>query len=514
LRIAPSADIYGVSIRRFSGLSLAGKLAASFVAILALMTVLSTSSWFATSSLGGMLNTVAVTSSTETELIEAISDGFQEMQDHAKQTQLSHAIGTLEGSAGANQGRCSGCHAIEAAEKDRAQFEATGARIEEKLAALGGMVPDDKSRLALDTIRHNLKDWVAFYREYLKTTGAGQFETAHSIIVDRMLPLRQEIDTAVGQLTSAHRGRLDHSSQEAARTTGRSRWTILSAIGLAALAMVAIVLGLRRTSRSLHGITVELGQRARQMAGMAKEVSEGSQSAAQGAAEQAESLHQVSASAAEINATANRNADRAGASAELSSDFGRSLGEANERLEQLLLAMGEIQSGSEKVASIVRLIDDIAFQTNILALNAAVEAARAGESGLGFAVVAGEVRNLAQRSAKAAKETAVLIEQAIGAATKGKSRLGDVSAAFERLTGGAGRVNALAGEVRSGSLDQARQVKEITGRIEYISGLTDRASAGALEGARSGESLSEEAASLTALVTRLSEVVDGSQVAG
>jgi methyl-accepting chemotaxis protein len=503
-----------VSVRRFRNLSLAGKLAASFVAILALMTILSTSSWFAATSLGGMLNAVAVTSSTETELIEAISDGVQEMQDQAKQTQLSHAIGTLEGSAGANRGRCSGCHAIEAAEKDRAQFEATGARIEESIAALGGMIPDDKSRQALDTIRRNLKDWVALYREYLKTTGAGQFETAHSIIVDRMLPLRREIDTAVGQLTSAHRARLDRSAQEATRTTASSRWTTLGVIALAALAMVAIMFGLRRTSRSLHGITVELGQRARQMAGMAQEVSTGSQSAAQGATEQAESLHQVSASTAEINTAANRNAERAGTSAELSSEFGRSLGEANERLAQLLLAMGEIQSGSEKVASIVRLIDDIAFQTNILALNAAVEAARAGESGLGFAVVAEEVRNLAQRSAQAAKETAQLIEQAIGAATKGKSKLGDVSAAFERLTAGAGRVNQLAGDVRSGSLDQARQVKEITERIEYLSGLTDRASAGALEGARSGESLSEEAAGLTGLVTQLSALVDGRRVSG
>jgi methyl-accepting chemotaxis protein len=312
---------------------------------------------------------------------------------------------------------------------------------------------------------------------------------------------------------AAHRAALEGSAREGSLTGARSRWLILGLIGLAALVMAGVVMALRRTSRGLHRITVDLGQSARQVAGMAGRVSAGSQSAAHGASEQAAKLREVTASGAEVNDTAHRNAEKAGLSAELSNGFSHSLTDANERLTQLLAAMGEIQETSERVANIVRLIDGVAFQTNILSLNAAVEAARAGESGLGFAVVASEVRNLAQRSADAAKETAGLIDEAITAARNGMERLEGVSAAFQSLTEGAGKVAALAGELRTGSLEQVRQMEQITDRIEQIRKLTDSASTVAQQGAQAGESLSGEAAGLTHLVSRLVTVVDGNRAA-
>lgn len=500
-----------MEFRRPRGSSLARKLTISFVAILFLITLLSYSSWHAISSVGGIVDSITSTSATEDGLVADITDAFSEMQDLAKRTQLAHAIRELEHESGTGGRSCSTCHAVDATEHGREEFESTGARVHDYIAALRPMMDDAKSREVLDSMQRNLDEWITLYRQYLVEAGADRFEAAHSIVTDRLLPLHMQIDDAAGRLMGAHRARLDRFAGEATQTTRSNRWLAFGLIGIAVIVLSGMVLALRRTSGLLHRITLDLGHRARQVAAMAGQVSSASHSAAQGACQQADSLHQVSSSSAEINTTAHRNAEKAGTSADLSAEFSRRLGEANERLGQLLTAMGEIQGASEKVAQIVRLIDGVAFQTNILSLNAAVEAARAGESGLGFAVVAGEVRNLAQRSAQAAKDTAVLIDEAIAAARNGMARLTDVSAAFQSLTKGAERVTGLAGEVRAGSLDQVQQVDQITRRLGHIQHLTDSASAGALQGARAGESLTGEAARLTELVSRLVSVVDGSE---
>jgi hypothetical protein len=493
------------------GASLGRKLAISFGAILAVVAVLSFSSWRSIGSVGGKLEAVAGTSTTETGLIGDVSEAFQDMHDHAKRSQLAHAIQHLE--QGSATGVCSSCHTVEAPDKDRAEMDEAGERVQSYVAALRSMMTSADGLRALDQIEKDAAETRRLYGQYVAEMGAGRFESGHAIVTEQLLPLRKNIDTAAAQLVTAHRTGLEGMAQEGRQTGSRSRWLVLGLIGLAALVTVGVVITLRRTSRGLHQITVDLGQSARQVAGMAGEVSAGSQSAAQGASEQAAKLREVTASGAEVNDTAHRNAEKAGLSAELSKEFSHSLTDANQRLMQLLTAMGEIQQTSERVANIVRLIDGVAFQTNILSLNAAVEAARAGESGLGFAVVASEVRNLAQRSADAARETAGLIDEAIAAARNGMERLEGVSAAFQSLTEGAGRVAALAGELRTGSLEQARQMEQITERIDQIQSLTESASTVAEEGARAGESLNSEADGLTHMVSRLVTVVDGSHAA-
>ena len=498
-----------MQLRGFRGASLAGKLTASFAAILALVAALSFSSWHVIGSLGNVVQTIAGTTARQAALVDAVSAGFQEMQDHAKGTQLAHAIRELE--RGSSGRACSACHQMSGKESDGAEFEAIGARVQQSIAALRPMLADARERTAADTMDRDLQQWVELYRRYLVEAYANHFEAAHGIITEQMLPLHQEIDHAAAELISADHARLDRSAADAASTAARNRWLTLGLIALAAMVIAGIVIALRRTSRSLGRISVSLGQRARQVAAMAGEVSAGSQAAAHGASEQAGSLHQVSTASSEINGMAHRNAEKAGTSAELSADFGRALGDATRRMGELLTAMRGIQGASEKVAHIARLIDDIAFQTNILSLNAAVEAARAGESGLGFAVVAGEVRNLAQRSAQAARETGTLIDEAIAAARNGVSRLDDVSTAFRSLNEGAARVTALAGEVRAGSLQQVEQVEQIARRIGEIQRLTDSASSGALQGAHAGDSLSEEASRLAGLVSSLVSLVDGSR---
>src|SRR5262249_43417277 len=135
--------------------------------------------------------------------------------------------------------------------------------------------------------------------------------------------------------------------------------------------------------------------------------------------------------------------------------------QTNRALDSMVTAMAEINTQSDKISKIIKVIDEIAFQTNILALNAAVEAARAGEAGTGFAVVADEVRNLAQRCAQAARDTAALIEESIAKSNDGKVRMDEVTASIKLVTDEAAKVKMLVDEVNLGSGEQTRGIEQI-----------------------------------------------------
>jgi methyl-accepting chemotaxis protein len=186
---------------------------------------------------------------------------------------------------------------------------------------------------------------------------------------------------------------------------------------------------------------------------------------------------------------------------------GQVVSEANHTLEQMQASMQEINASSEKIGRIIKVIDEIAFQTNILALNAAVEAARAGEAGMGFAVVADEVRNLAQRSAQAAKDTAGMIEESIATSNQGRSKLEEVSKAIYAITEKATKVKGLVDNVKASSGEQARGVDEIAKAIMQVEKVTQTQAASAEETASAAEELNSQAAALRRVTGRLEELV-------
>ncbi|MBZ5585862.1 MAG: hypothetical protein LAQ30_27455 [Acidobacteriia bacterium] len=484
-------------------LSVRGKLAVSFLAITALVLALSYFSWNGIRTLGGMLDTAANVQARESNALAEIQAGFQAMEEHAKKTQLAHAIRGLEKSGGA----CSACHALDPAEADQAAFAAAAAKVRDAIVRIRPLLADDSGRAALDVMEKGVTGWTALYREYLSKAEGGDFAAAHDVIVDRMLPTLGEIEQALAQLAGRQRAFVEASGRQAGQTAGRSRWSVLVLIVLGGLVISGVLFVLRQTSRGISRLAVELGEQAGAVAGAAARVSGSSETLTRGAEDQAQSLEEVSASGADISATAKRNAENARNSAEVGTEVNRRLDDANCRLEELMSAMREIEESSAKVGRILRVIDEIAFQTNILALNAAVEAARAGEAGQGFAVVAGEVRNLAQRSAQAAKEIADLVEESITVTRKGAARLSGVTEAFRSLGDGARTVTRLAGDVRTGSLDQAQRVQTISGSIDRMRRVAKSAADGALESAGAGEELARQAETLKGIVGRLLTIV-------
>ncbi len=183
--------------------------------------------------------------------------------------------------------------------------------------------------------------------------------------------------------------------------------------------------------------------------------------------------------------------------------------QTNQSLDQMVVAMGEINTQSGKIAKIIKVIDEIAFQTNILALNAAVEAARAGEAGMGFAVVADEVRNLAQRSAQAAKDTASLIEESIAKSKDGKTKVDQVASAIRTITAESAKMKTLVDEVNLGSQEQARGIEQVGKAIVQMEKVTQSTAANAEETASAAEELNAQSETLKDVVGRLTAMVGG-----
>ncbi len=288
------------------------------------------------------------------------------------------------------------------------------------------------------------------------------------------------------------------------------RTGLLIIVGGAVSLLVAIGLTYWVTTsitRPVTRIVSILTNGATQVTSASTQVSQSSQEMAEGANEQASSLEEISSSLEEMSSMTQQNASNVREASSQTRGVQDSATSGSDAMERMQGAIAKIKSSSDETAKIIKTIDEIAFQTNLLALNAAVEAARAGEAGKGFAVVAEEVRNLAQRSAEAARSTSALIEESQRNADSGVSVTKEAAQSFREIVEGITSVNRLISEVTTASDEQARGIEQVNTGVAQMNQVTQANAANAEESASASEELSAQASELEDVVQNLGALV-------
>ncbi len=401
-----------------------------------------------------------------------------------------------------------GLHQRLVREKDPDEMEKLLARIRE---AEGGLSARMNEAGAGDSgVRAAQERLGTVNRKVTEILLRGDFAQAQQTLIEESNPAFDALIEAIGRFAAEAQTRAEAEAQRSHNGATRAAWWSLAA----ALAAIGAVLAgafafARGLANAFRRAVAQLASRTSQMEQASAQVTAASQAMAQGATAQAAAVQQTSATSEEISAMTRRNAENSQSAEKLMQETSAAVEAANQRLAGMVAAMEGIGESSGKISRIIQVIEEIAFQTNILALNAAVEAARAGEAGLGFAVVAEEVRNLAQRCAQAASDTTTLIEESIRRAAEGRNRIGQVGEAVRSVTQQASQARELVSSVRRSSAEQAQGIEQISRAVRELEQLTQRAAAGAEQTAAAGTELTAQSAGVRTLISGLETLVHG-----
>jgi methyl-accepting chemotaxis protein len=477
-----------------SQMTIGKKLMLGFAALLVVALGLAGGYLYSVGSLGGELKTATDVTAKKVFLISELQGNVFRMRS-AQRGVMLYSLGKVP----------------ERAQSNKQDFETRAASVEQILGQIKPLLVLEKARQDVASIETELPQLKGYFEQIAADSVSGDSDGAMKVNQEHSIASFDSMDATAQDLVEIEKRLTDDSSERGASATSRAHWMAYTLL-FAALAITPLVLLLvAHTTRQLRGVATNLAEGAEQITSASSQVASSSQTLAQGASEQASSLEETSSSSEEITSMTRKNAENSQAAAAVMAEVDQRVTDGNRTLEEMVQSMQEITGSSDKISKIIKVIDEIAFQTNILALNAAVEAARAGEAGMGFAVVADEVRSLAQRSAQAAKDTSALIEESIAKSNEGSQRLEHVAQVIHAITESAAKVKTLVDEVNLGSQEQARGIEQISKSIAEMDRVTQANAASAEQSASASEEMSAQSEALQQIARELRTMVGGGE---
>ncbi len=375
------------------------------------------------------------------------------------------------------------------------------------VASIEPLLVTEEGRRLINQLKSDIERHAASFRQISDLCDSGKLKEAETFYKEQGAPAGAAMERTASEMMD-QQIRIMRASAEAGHRQVRFAIISLTAIGVLGIITLLVTLFMvAAITKGLSRLSAELSEGAAQVQSASAQVATSSQRLAQEASNGAASIEETSAAAKEVAALARKSAGQAKTAANLMDTVDARVGEGNQTLGQMVESMSAITESSGRISKIIKVIDEIAFQTNILALNAAVEAARAGESGMGFAVVADEVRNLAQRSAQAARDTAALIEDSIAKSNDGGVKLERVAEVIQSITENTGKVKTFIDEVSLASLDEARGVEAISKGVNQMEQSTQDTASFSEQSAAASEQLSAQAETLNHIAEQVGAMV-------
>ena len=389
-------------------------------------------------------------------------------------------------------------------------YTESGRKIDNLLLALEPLVTSEEEHSALETVRINRETWKPRFADLVQICESGDIAKAYALRNQNKV-ISAAMHTAATTIVEEQRRSLEEAAAESRAAMVKAGWYSLLATCVSLAIGGVILVIVRQVNHELRHAAISLSEGAEEIAAASGQVAALSTNLAQGANEQAAFIEETSAATIEISSMSKRSTDASQSTAAMFASSQIGFQEADRCLIEMETAMNGINTSTEQISRIIKVIEQIAFQTNILALNAAVEAARAGEAGTGFAVVADEVRSLAQRSAQAAKDTAAFIEDSIIKSAAGKEKVDQVASVIRTITGDSGKIKQLVDDIYHGSQEQLRGIDQVANSIQQIEKITQESAASAEECAAASEELAAQSEAIRSIVVNLNSLVGSSE---
>ena len=391
-----------------------------------------------------------------------------------------------------------------AAESDYSKKKANALAL---VAQIEARMTRGEDRQTIEQLKADIETHAACFQQIAELCAAGKLKEASAFYKDRGAPAGVAMEQTATRMMAQEIALMRDSA-----ASGRSQahlatatMTLIGALGIGILILSSFVIA--AITKAMSNLALEVGEGTSQVFSAAAQVAVSSQRLAQDASQAAAAIEETSAAAQQVSTMARKSSEQARTAASLMDTVDARVSDGNKTLGEMVESMAAITESSGRISKIIHVIDEIAFQTNILALNAAVESARAGQAGMGFAVVANEVRNLAQRSADAARDTAGLIEDSIAKSNDGSVKLQQVAKVIRGITENTGQVKTFIDQVSTTSLEEARGVDQISQGVAQMERATQDTASFSQQSAAASEQLSAQAKVLNHIAHQMGSMV-------